>query len=131
MSATAIPVSVTKVRRLMLLYAAAILLSTLVFAVDTGFMEKRELFRGLLRVAGFSYLAWWLPSLDKRAWWTSVIACGLLSAIGLVALLLVVVGLDNGSSVLWALAKMAVPLYALGHAFLILVQSETRWHFEA
>ncbi len=115
----------------MLLYAAAVLLGTLVFAVGTEFTEKRELFRGLLRVALFAYLVWWLPSLDKRAWWTSVIACGVLGVIGIVTMLLLFgVGLAEGSSVAWALIKIAVPLYALAHAFIILVRTETRWHFE-
>lgn len=126
-----IPDPVEKVRRLMLLYAAAVLLGTLVFAVGTEFTEKRELFRGLLRVALFAYLVWWLPSLDKRAWWTSVIACGVLGVIGIVTMLLLFgVGLAEGSSVAWALIKIAVPLYALAHAFIILVRTETRWHFE-
>lgn len=132
MKAQAMPTSIKNVRRLMLLYVAVILIGTIIYAFDTGFVDKRELFRGMLRAAGFSYLAWWLPSLDKRAWWASVIACGVLAVLGLGALLLLPdLGAASNSAVLWTTLKVAVAVYALAHAFIILMQSETRNNFEA
>lgn len=126
-----IPGSVNNVRWLLLLYAGAVLLGTLAFAMDTGFMEKREFLRGLVRVAGISYLAWWLPSLDRRAWWVSTLACGILAAIGIGTLMLSLIAGGANGLTLWAATKVALPIYALTHAFIILMRRETRVHFAA
>lgn len=126
------PAPINKVRWLMLLYIAVILLGTMSFAASTEFTEKRELFRGLLRVAGFSYLVWWLPTLDKRAWWAAVVACGFFAGLGLLSVLVFMsAGMSHEAGVLVFAAIVVVPLYALTHAFVVLMQEATRQHFEA
>lgn len=128
---TAAPAKVKQASLLMLSYAAAILIGTVLFAVKTDFTHSKELIRGLVRVAGISYLAFWLLKLDKRAWWFAVVACAVFASFGVVGILtLGFVGIAHDASVFSLLLGVILPTYFLGHATLILVQRETRELFQ-
>ena len=125
------PAPVKKAAWLMIAYAAAVLIGTISFAVQTGFTETRELVRGLVRVTGFALLVWWLLSLDKRAWWVSVIACAVLCLLGILAVAtFLFVGAAYQPDFLRLALQLFVPTYLLGHATFVLIQRNTRQHFE-
>ena len=124
------PASVKRASILMLLYAAFILTTTTWFALQTDFSHREELFRGLLRVAGITGLAFWLLTLNKNAWWFSIVACGLLAALGVIGILMLgFAGVVYDTTLLWLILKVAAPVYFLGHATLLLAKRETRQVF--
>ena len=121
------PVPVKRASFLMLLYAGVIFISTTWFALQTDFSHREELFRGLVRVAGMTGLAFWLLTLDKKAWWLSIAACGFLAVLGVVGILtLGFAGVAYDTSLLWVVLNVAVPVYLLGHTTLLLAKRETR-----
>ena len=126
------PGTVKRASLLMLSYAVVVLIGTVWFAVQTDFSQTKELFRGLVRVAGISGLAFWLLTLDKRAWWLSIGACSFLAILGVIGIVtLGFAGLAYDTSLLWFVLKLVVPVYLLGHAVLILAKRETRDLFHA
>lgn len=124
------PAAVKRAMILMLLYAASILIITAWFALQTGFSHGEELLRGLIRVAGITGLAFWLLTLNKNAWWLSIVACGLLAALGVIGILAIgFAGAAYDTTLLWLIPKLAAPVYFLGHATLLLARRESRQAF--
>ncbi len=126
------PVQVKRASFLLLSYAFLVLIGTVSYAYESGGEDSRELIRGLVRVGGISYIAWWLLSLKKEAWWFAVGACGFLSALGVFGVgALLYAGSSLSSDFYLMGLKLIAPLYFLLHAFLILVREDTRSLFVA
>jgi len=126
------PADVKKASLLIASYALVVLLGVVIAVVQVGIPEPTQTFRGLLRVLGMSCIAWWLLSLDKRAWWFAVVLIGFflgIAAFGLV-LMLYYGGISN-DLVISTFLKLALPLYLLTHALILLVQKTTRQYFFA
>ncbi|MBW0147938.1 hypothetical protein [Marinobacter arenosus] len=126
------PHQVKRASMFLLSYALIVLVGTLFYAFESGGEDTRELFRGLIRVAGISYIAWWLLSLKKEAWWFAVGACGFLSLLGLVGIgALLYAGSIVSTDYYLLVLKLIAPLYLLIHALVILVREDTRSLFIA
>lgn len=113
-------------------YAVWVLVGTVWYAVDTDFENTKELIRGLIRFGGVTYVAWWLLTLDKRAWWFAVAASGFFSSMGVLAIaMFIYIGSTYDSIFLVMIVKLLVPLYLLIHALIILCKKETRAQFQS
>ena len=124
------PPRVKRASRLLLAYAGVVLAGMLWHAVETEFTQLSDLLRGLLRVAGITAIALWLPSLDRKAWWVAVSVSVVLAAIGLFGMVAVgYAAIQGDASLLTLLTRIVVPVYLLGHAAVILMQKDTRAHF--
>lgn len=129
---SAAPVQVKRASIFLLSYALLVLVGTLSYAFESGGQDTKELVRGLVRACGIGYIAWWLLSLKKEAWWFAVGASGFLSVVGILgmgALLYAGAGLNADYYLL--VLKLIAPLYCLLHALLILLKADARSVFFA
>jgi hypothetical protein len=127
---TAIPAPVKHASALMVSYALLVLVGTLTFAVQTDFTESRELFRGLMRATGVTCLAFWILTMNKMAWWFTVAVCSVLSALGIVGIVMLgVVGLAVDDSFLSLALTLVIPTYVLTHTVIILRRRDIRAQF--
>lgn len=121
------PVQVQRASIFLLSYALLVLIGTVFYAVESGGEDTRELIRGLVRVGGIGYIAWWLLSLKKEAWWFAVGACGFLSTLGFLGIgAFLYAGSSVSSDYYLLVLKLVAPVYLLLHAFVILVRADTR-----
>jgi hypothetical protein len=126
------PAEVKKVSLLIASYALIVLLGVIISVAQVGIPEPTQTFRGVFRALGMGYIAWWLLSLDKRAWWFAVaLIVFLLSMAGFgLAIMLYYGGMAN-DFVISILLKLAMPFYLLTHALIVLTSANTRQHFFA
>lgn len=126
-SINAAPEQVKRIFALVLAYVGFVLASTLWFAFQSEVVDMGELVRGLLRVLGMSALAYWLLGMSKPAWWVSVVVCGVLSVIGIAALVMLgIVGVMYGKPVMVNLLVLVIPAFLLSYATVLLLKRDTR-----
>lgn len=122
-----VPFNIKKASLLMATYGFWILIWAIWFAFDTNFENSKELFRGIVRFAGMTYLAWWLLSLNKKSWWFAIGACGFFATMGFIGIIsFIYLGVTTDRTYLLILLKLLVPTYLLSHVFAILINPKNR-----
>lgn len=123
------PAEVKRASALIFVYAFAVLTTLAISLISEGITDSYQTMRAVSRTVVMSYLAWSLLSLDRRIWWITTILIGVILSIAAFSFSLAIFYGGLETSVLGMIAKAVLPMYLLGHAFLILVRPETRRHF--
>ena len=122
-----VPIQIKKASLLLATYAFWVLIGTIWYAFDTNFDHSKELFRGVLRFAGVTGIAWWLLTLNKNSWWFAIFASGLFATLGIIGIVsFLYLATAHDSTYIKMLLKLLLPTYLLSHAFIILINSENR-----
>lgn len=125
-----IPAEVRKASGLIITYALIVFISAIWYGVTSNFEDTRGFIRAMIRFGGMFYVAWWLLSLDKKAWWFAIIPCTLFLIMGIVAVgAFLFLGYMYDAEFLWVILRMGFVVLLLGQTVYLLSKKTTRNYF--